>query len=162
MAARLLEWHDAPITAIARHSVYRVAALPLMLWCPLPLSSHSTPRRLCVCWRSQVQLSDARGCVNQSPVCLIPLSTRDVISVIIKTQQLPLMKGGHTSHDRAFQIHVTAGDLWVCKRIKKPAFFFLALISRTFVNNWKAGQAWIRTLCTFLFTPNPSLYFLLI
>lgn len=97
---RLCERYNALITAIAKQSVYKVTELPLMLWCPLPLSSHSTPCLLCVCWRSQMQLSDdSCGCVNQSPVSQIPNSSFncDVTSVIIKTLLLPLMKGSHTS-----------------------------------------------------------------
>lgn len=53
-----------------------------------------------------MQLSDSsRGCVNQSPVSQIPNSAfnLDVISVIIKTQQLPRMKGSHASQSRAFK-----------------------------------------------------------
>lgn len=79
----LCEWHDALITVIAKQ--------PVMLWCPLPLSSHSTPCPLCVCWGSERQLSDACSCINQSLISQKPESAFNfgLISAIIEKQRPP-------------------------------------------------------------------------
>lgn len=94
---RLCERHNALITVIAKHPVYKVAASPLMLWCPLPLSSHST----------LVVFVFAEGARYNyqmlAAVSISPLSLRYLIPVSIWTshlsllKQLPLMEGSHAS-----------------------------------------------------------------